>query len=151
MIKSEPDGWRTCNVILCRIWVNIVPLQKKTFFWGGGYFCYPTCSCQPYKTAECCHGDARTGSLCTAVQPQNIPYCSQQCTCTVLRSLHKAPDTAVRFQPSLGFVDRFSKRLQCNISRKPFQCGPWRYVLTNRQTDRHEEVNRRFSCSCERA
>jgi hypothetical protein len=32
------------------------------------YCCYPTCSCQQYKTVECCHGNAVMGSLCTAVE-----------------------------------------------------------------------------------
>jgi len=39
------------------------------------YCCWPTGSCQPYKTVQCRHGNTTTRCFCTVVELQNISYC----------------------------------------------------------------------------
>jgi hypothetical protein len=79
------------------------------------YCCWPTCSCQQYKTVECCHGNATMRSICTAAQ-------------SVL------PDSIVGFTQILSFSTDY---------RPPYQISP-KSVLIHAmgQTDGHKDANR---------
>ena len=37
--------------------------------------CWDRCSCREYGSFQCCLENARVGSFCTAVEPQNVSYC----------------------------------------------------------------------------
>jgi len=69
------------------------------------YWCWPTCSCQQYKTAECCQGNVTIRYLCIAVdlhvavnniKPLNGAMETQQCGPTVLLLSYKPLRTAAQ-------------------------------------------------------
>jgi hypothetical protein len=60
----------------CTYKVTLLPLKRNNTF--PLYRFWRACSCQQCKTAECCHGNARMGSLYTVVELQNVSYCCLQ-------------------------------------------------------------------------
>ena len=89
------------------------------------YPCWPTCNCQQYKTAECCHGNARMGSNCTVAELQTASYCCPVYCPIVLSDFNQIRSFSTDFRP------------QYQIS--------WQSVLIHamEQTDGHD-ANRSF-------
>ena len=80
----------------------------------------------------------RSLQLCAHVSPLTV--------WNTLRSLCKLANIFVRFQPIVGFLNRFSYNSLYQMSQKSVAAV---LIQAARRTDRHDEAHRRFSRLCE--
>ena len=133
------------NVILWRCGITIVALKRNITFQLS--YSRPACSCQRYKTVECCNGNARMGSLCTAVELKIFPVALT--STDVLRYSCAVPNTVVRLVWEFEFLDRFRESPQYQISRKSVKREPSCHTRTDKRTDMTKRVDAfRYLCEC---